>query len=337
MSRRTSVAALTALLAVAGVAWLSRSPAVPPARPAVGAALARAAVAVTTDDPAASDADLRPLIPILGGRRVVALGEATHGTREFFRLKDRIVRLLVRHAGFTTFALEISPEAAERMNRYVRDGSGDVDEALRRFEFWTWQTEEVRELAQWLRQWNIGVPEERRVAFVGINATGDNRDRRMAQNVMSALEAGGSQGRLIVWAHNAHVSSAPGWMGSYLRESLGSAMYVVGFEFSEGSFRSRNVWRRRIHSVPPAGDDYYAHALARLESPIAFVDFATALRQPALAEWLTAPRRSRDIAETFFVSQFAERWHSQLESWPRLYDGILFVRSTTPARGLFDR
>ncbi len=337
MSRRGSVAALAATLAVAGLVWLLRLPAVPAAGPAVGPALAREALAVTTDDPAAPDDELRPLLPILGGRRVVALGEATHGTREFFRLKDRIVRLLVRHAAFTTFALEISPEAGDRMNRFVRDGSGDVDAALRQFEFWTWQTEEVRELARWLREWNRGAPEGRRVSFVGINATGNDRDRRMAENVRAALDAGGSGGRLIVWAHNAHVSCEPGWMGSYLRESLGSSMYVVGFEFSEGSFRSRNVRRRRVHAVPPAADGYYAHALARLAPPIAFLDFAAALREPALAEWLTTARRSHHIDEMFYISQFAERWHTQLEPWPRLYDGVLFVRSTTPARGLFDR
>lgn len=329
------MAALAALLAVAGLGWLLRLPAVPAAGQAVGPALAGAALAVTTDDPAAPDDELRPLLPILGGRRVVALGEATHGTREFFRLKDRIVRLLVRHAAFTTFALEISPEAGDRMNRFVRDGSGELDVALRQFEFWTWQTEEVRELARWLRKWNRGAPEGRRVSFVGINATGTDRDRRMAENVRSALDA--SMGGLIVWAHNAHVSLEPGWMGSYLRESLGSSMYVVGFEFSEGSFRSRNLRRLRVHSVPPAADSYYAHELARLGPPIAFLDFGAGLRDPALAEWLTTPRRSHHIDEMFYISQFAERWYTQTGPWPQLYDGVLFVRSTTPARGLFDR
>ncbi len=335
MSRRTSVAALAAILAVAGAAWLTRLPAVPAAGAAVGPALARAALPLATDDPAAPDGDLRPLIPVLGGRRVVALGEATHGTREFFRLKDRIVRLLVRHAAFTTFALEISPAAGDRLNRFVRDGSGNVDDALRQFEFWTWKTEEVRDLARWLRQWNRDAPEGRLVSFVGINATGNDRDRRMAENVRTALDA--SRGGLIVWAHNAHVSLEPGRMGRYLRESLGSSMYVLGFEFSEGSFRSRNLRRLRVHSVPPAGDSYYAHALARLESPMAVLDFSTALQEPVLSEWLRTPRRSREIDEFFYVTQFAERWYSRTEPWPRLYDGVLFVRSTTPARGLFGR
>jgi hypothetical protein len=55
-----------------------------------------------------------------------------------------------------------------------------------------------------------------------------------------------------------------------------------------------------------------------------------------VAGWLETPRRSRDIDESFYVTQLFERWHSQVVAWPRLYNGILFVRSTTPARGLFD-
>ena len=280
--RRLVILGLGAVVVAAGVwVWLQWLPAVPAAPAGVVAALAGSTIPISTDDPA-SDGDLLPLLPILSHRRVVALGEATHGTREFFRLKDRLFRLLVKHASFTTFALEISPESGEVVNRYVRNGTGDARSALRQFEFWTWQTEEVLALIEWMRAWNVEHA-DRPVSFIGINATGTDRDRRMAVNVQRALDAIGPDGRLVVWAHNAHVSTGAGWMGAYLREALGEALYVIGFEFLSGSFRSRSLFGIRNYDLPPASDGYYAAQLAQLSAPIVFLDIHRAKRVPVLA------------------------------------------------------
>jgi erythromycin esterase-like protein len=334
MRRWCLVVMLLVLVAGVSVLWLRRLPAVPATRPEVLTALATVVTPLTTDDPAADDGDLEPLLPLLAGRRVVALGEATHGTREFFRLKDRLVRFLVRRANFTTFALEISPEGAQAVSRYVSDGTGDPKEALERFEFWTWQTEEVLALVEWLRDWNAAHGDTHPVSFVGINATHPSRDERMAQNVERALNAAGLQGRVIVWAHNDHIATEPGWMGHYLRKSLGDSLYVIGFEFSEGHFRSRNLNSLCEHQVPAAGPGYYASTLARLSSPIVCLDFDSAARAPVVAEWLATPHYSRDIDEMFYVCRFSGRWYSRVDPWPALYDGVLFVRSTNAARGL---
>ena len=133
--------------------WLytNRVSRVPTAPRGVVTALADSTIPIGSDDPDSPDSDLLPLVPLLAERRVIALGEATHGTREFFRLKDRLLRLLVRHAAFTTFALEISPESGELVNRYVHAGGGSGRSVLREFEFWTWQTEEVLALIEWMR------------------------------------------------------------------------------------------------------------------------------------------------------------------------------------------
>lgn len=322
-----------ALLA-AGLVWLRHVPAGPPTPPEVLSRLASVVVPLATDDPAADDGDLVPLLPLLAGRRVVALGEATHGTREFFRLKDRLLRFLVRRAGFTTFALEISPEGAEAVARYVSAGVGDPTAALRRFEFWTWKTEEVLALVEWLRAWNVEHGATHPVTFVGINSQSPSRDERMAVNVEQALRAAGPQGRVVVWAHNGHVATEPGWMGHYLRQRLGDSLYVLGFEFSEGRFRSRTVSSLCEDSVPAAGQSYYAFTLAKLPSPIVFLDFASARRAPLVSAWLAAPHRSRDIDEFFYGRRLSERWYSRVDPWPQLYDGVLFVRSTSAARGL---
>ncbi|MFG2138108.1 erythromycin esterase family protein [Streptomyces sp. NPDC048650] len=117
--------------------------------------------------PGAPHQDLEPLGDALRDVRIVGLGESTHGTREFFRLKHRIVEFLVREAGFTTFAMEASASAARALDAYVRHGTGDPARLLTRLGFWTWRTEEMLGLVEWLRAHNRGLPEGRRVRFVG--------------------------------------------------------------------------------------------------------------------------------------------------------------------------
>ncbi|MFB6532457.1 erythromycin esterase family protein [Streptomyces noursei] len=119
--------------------------------------------------PGAPTDDLEPLHDILRGVRIVGLGESTHGTSEFFRLKHRIVEFLVREAGFTTFALEASASAVCGLDAYVRHGTGDPAQLVARLGFWTWRTQEMLDLVEWLREHNRGLPEDRRVRFVGVD------------------------------------------------------------------------------------------------------------------------------------------------------------------------
>ncbi|PBC86621.1 erythromycin esterase [Streptomyces sp. 2224.1] len=117
--------------------------------------------------PGAPHQDLEPLGEALRDVRIVGLGESTHGTHEFFRLKHRIVEFLVREAGFTTLAMEASASAARALDTYVRHGTGDPARLITRLGFWTWRTEEMLDLVEWLRAHNRGVPESRQVRFVG--------------------------------------------------------------------------------------------------------------------------------------------------------------------------
>lgn len=113
--------------------------------------------------------DLRPLLDVLGGVRVVGMGEATHGTAEFFLLKHRLLRFLVREAGCTALALEASASAARAVDDHVRNGTGDAAGALAGLGFWTWRTREMLAVVEWMRDHNRSVPPERAVRFVGID------------------------------------------------------------------------------------------------------------------------------------------------------------------------
>ena len=98
--------------------------------------------------------DLHGLSDAIGGARVVALGEATHGTREFFQLKERVFRYLVEREGFRTFAIEAPFAPALAVDAYIKSGDGDAHAVVHGLGFWTWDTEEVVELVKWMREYN---------------------------------------------------------------------------------------------------------------------------------------------------------------------------------------
>jgi len=98
--------------------------------------------------------DLQPLAKVVGDARIVALGEATHGTREFFQLKHRLVEFLATQKGFTIFSIEANMPEAYRLNDFVLNGHGDPKQLLRGMYFWTWDTQEILDMILWMREFN---------------------------------------------------------------------------------------------------------------------------------------------------------------------------------------
>jgi erythromycin esterase len=134
------------------------------------AALAQYATPLSTTDPEAPLAPLEPLHGRLADARVVGLGEATHGSREFFQLKHRFVRYLVSELGVRAFALEANFSETLALDDYVVHGDGDPRDALDGVYFWTWNVESVLALVEWLRGFNEGRPLDERVRFFGVDA-----------------------------------------------------------------------------------------------------------------------------------------------------------------------
>lgn len=96
--------------------------------------------------------DLQPLKEIVGGARIVSLGEPTHGSREVFQMKHRLVEFLVAEMGFSIFSIEANLPESYRLNDHVLGGRGNPEELIRGMRFWTWATEEVREMVEWMRR-----------------------------------------------------------------------------------------------------------------------------------------------------------------------------------------
>jgi erythromycin esterase-like protein len=112
------------------------------------------AIPISTVEAGHGFKDLQPLKRVIQDARIVELGEATHGTREFFQLKHRMVELLASQMGFTIFSIEANMPEAYRLNDYVLHGNGDPKELLKGMYFWTWNTQEVLDMILWMRKFN---------------------------------------------------------------------------------------------------------------------------------------------------------------------------------------
>ncbi|MFD7620527.1 erythromycin esterase family protein [Streptomyces sp. NPDC059802] len=130
-------------------------------------ALERAAQPLRSTEPGGNTTDLRALDAMIGDAKVVGLGEATHGSHEFFAMKQRVFSHLVEEKGFTTFALEMSWTAGLRIDEYLQGGPGDARRiAKETLTGSPWEREEFVSLIAWMRRYNDRHP-GRKVHFMG--------------------------------------------------------------------------------------------------------------------------------------------------------------------------
>jgi protein-L-isoaspartate(D-aspartate) O-methyltransferase len=119
-------------------------------------------------------ADLEPLLSRIGDARVVLLGEATHGTSEFYAMRARITRELITRKGFRIVAAEADWSDAAQIDHYVRDRNVPPAEwqAFSRFPTWMWRNREFRTFVDWLAGHNRTLEPEGKVRFAGLDLYG---------------------------------------------------------------------------------------------------------------------------------------------------------------------
>jgi erythromycin esterase-like protein len=119
--------------------------------------------------------DYEPLMQLIGDSRFVLLGEASHGTHDFYHKRAQVTQWLIEEKSFSAVAVEADWPDAYRVNRYVQ-GRGDDTQAVealdsfKRFPTWMWRNTDVLEFVAWLREYNDQLPQNRRKAgFYGLD------------------------------------------------------------------------------------------------------------------------------------------------------------------------
>lgn len=97
---------------------------------------------------------LKQLDAVFEKKRLIGLGESTHGTSEFTLIRGELFKYLVKNHNYTAFFLEADFNACSRVNRYIHQSKDDSKEALLEVRLWPWLTEELLELIEWMRIYN---------------------------------------------------------------------------------------------------------------------------------------------------------------------------------------
>ncbi|RXT07794.1 erythromycin esterase family protein [Ammoniphilus sp. CFH 90114] len=124
--------------------------------------------------PLDDDQDLDPLVEAIGDASIVLLGESTHGTSEFYKVRAELSKRLIEQKGFSFLAVEGDWPSCFDLNRYIKQHSGvssDIDEVMQSFNrwpTWMWANRETAELMQWLRSYN-DQHKENQVGFYGLD------------------------------------------------------------------------------------------------------------------------------------------------------------------------
>ena len=138
--------------------------------------------------------DQDPLFRAIGNASLVLLGEATHGTHEFYVERARITQRLITDKRFTALALEANWSDAARVDRYVRGESTDATagEALGGFEDfprWMWRNREFAELVEWIRKHNDALPPGAiKVGVYGLDLYGLEESRPAVMTHLNAVD-----------------------------------------------------------------------------------------------------------------------------------------------------
>jgi erythromycin esterase-like protein len=213
---------------------------------------------------AAADSDL---LHLLAPARLALLGEASHGTHEFYLERAELTKRLITDHGYTAVVAEADWPDAWRVNRYVRGQSDDADAAtalsgFARFPTWMWRNTVVRDFVEWLREFNRGQPASRQAGFYGMDLYSLYASMRAVLDYLDREDpeaARRARSRYACFDHHGEDSQAYGYAASFgLKASC-----------EDEVIQQLREMNRRLAEQLPAGsraldEEFYAQQNARL-------------------------------------------------------------------------
>ncbi len=213
--------------------------------------------------------DYDPLLDLIGDARLVLIGEASHGTHEFYRERAQITKRLIREKGFTGVAVEADWPDAYRVNRYVRAEGGDaaVVDALggfQRFPAWMWRNADVLDFIGWMRAHNDSLSDhEPKAGFYGMDLYSMHSSMEAVLAYLDKVDPEGAQRARHRYACFEHFGEDPQEYGYAAGLGLSQSCESQVVEQLMDLQRRAAQYARRDGRI--AGDDYfYAEQNARL-------------------------------------------------------------------------
>ncbi|RZJ80387.1 MAG: hypothetical protein EOO47_07745 [Flavobacterium sp.] len=180
----------------------------------------------------------------LAGVTVLMLGEASHGTKEFYLEKNKIIQYLVNNDGYTQIGFEYLDTDFEKINDFIHGKAQHLPSAMKNLR--AYRTKEFVELFQWLKAYNLKT-HKNKVSVFGFHKEGFydpfTRDQLMTDEVVKVKSA--TKAKVILWAHNIHTAKNKTMpeisvMGDYLRTAYGNQFFNIAFDTHEGRVTTMN-------------------------------------------------------------------------------------------------
>jgi erythromycin esterase-like protein len=272
-------------------------------------------------DSALVNDDLSFLSRELRGIRIVGLGEASHGTREFYVQKARIIEYLINECDFKLLSFESPQSMMVPINMYLQTGEGNLRELMRHM--YLYSTEEIFNLFQRIRQYNKDRAIEDKVVLIGFDhkdywSDPYTRDKLMTENLIKSYEI--KKSKTIVWTHNVHMmkdtTSNSFAMGSYLNQHFGNEFYAIGFDTFKGTVSVLNDGEFEAHTFQ-AKESSFSNMLAQAKYNSFFLPFH---------------KKSPFTGTTRLITNIYSNWQEPkpLPIKPGVdFDGIVFIRDTS--------
>ncbi len=130
-------------------------------------ALKKSVIPISTVEAGNGFKDLMPLKDILKDKKIVAMGEATHGTSEFFKMKHRFFEFLVEEMGYRVFVMECNGGAGQVINDYILKGEDNVENSLDGLGLY--RTEEIKNMVKWMKEYNDDPSHKEKIKFYGMD------------------------------------------------------------------------------------------------------------------------------------------------------------------------
>ncbi|TXK33801.1 erythromycin esterase family protein [Pontibacter qinzhouensis] len=282
----------------------------------------RNAFELKSDSDSGND-DLLFLSKELKGKTVVGLGEASHGTREFYVQKRRIIESLISQYDFKLLSFEFPYSAIAPINLYLQSGQGDLKQLMQPLVLYN--TEEIYELFQWIRVYNKTKSPKNKVVLHGFDSEDFwydalIREMLMAEKLIETHNSIG--GKTIVWAHNLHIAKdttmakVPG-MGSHLKKQFGKKFYVIGFDTYQGSVNVLNSGKFEMHRFE-GKENTLSGTFSKAKYEAFFLPFNT--------------KPSPFTGMTGYITNIYSIWQepTPVPIRPGVdFDGIIFIKNTT--------
>jgi erythromycin esterase-like protein len=262
--------------------------------------------------------DYDPLMKIIGNAPLVLIGEASHGTHEFYRQRAEITKRLIKEKGFSAVAVEADWPDAYRVNNYVRGVSSEADavEALsdfKRFPSWMWRNADVLDFVGWLRTYNDDLPKSAsKIGFYGLDLYSLHTSMEAVLHYLDRIDpeaADRARARYACFDHFGKDEQAYGYAaGLGLSESCEDAVVSQLLEIYQNS--AEYAWRDG--RIAP-DEHFYATQNARLVMNAE--RYYRSMFRGRVSSWNLRDAHMAETLESLLVFLQSQKVHSKIVVW----------------------